>query len=185
MLTYFQRYKMRIELDQLSKFDLSLPAKISMVPYSDELVRAHARVKHESFQQELDAIVFPCLGLADGCLKLMNDIRRRSNFVPEATFLATLKMHNHETATPVGTIQGMRLNNYEGSIQNIGVIPEARGKGIGRLLIHYALQGFYSVGCRYVDLEVTTHNTGAVRLYKSIGFQIAQTVFKASEVPGV
>lgn len=185
MLTYFQRYKMRIELGQTPEFDLSLPAKITMLPYSDDLVRTHARVKHESFQQELDAIVFPCLGQADGCLKLMNDIRRRPNFVPEATYLATLKIDGAENPVPVGTIQGMRLNNYEGSIQNIGVIPDARGKGIGRWLIYYALQGFASVGCRYVDLEVTTHNTGAIRLYKSIGFEIAQTVFKASEVPGI
>ncbi len=52
----------------------------------------------------------------------------------------------------VGTIQGLRTNADLGSIQNIGVVPDFRGKGVGRELIRRALVGFREVGCRFVKL---------------------------------
>ncbi len=129
MLTYFKRYKMQFALGQLSDFNLNLPDNIRMFPWQEDLIRSHARVKHEAFRNELDAIVFPCLAQADGCLKLMNDIRKRSNFVPEATFLATQYCNQTGTMIPIGTIQGLRSSELEGSIQNIGVVPAMRGRG--------------------------------------------------------
>ncbi len=185
MLIYFKRYKMEFELDHLSDFDLTLPEDIRMIPWQEDLLRNHARVKHESFRNELDAILFPCLGQADGCLKLMNDIRKRGNFIPEATYLAAKVSAQTGALSPIGTIQGLRSAELEGSIQNVGVIPEFRGQGIAKQLLHYSLHGFLSAGCRKVTLEVTTHNTSAIRLYERVGFRTAKTVFKAAEVPGL
>ena len=84
---------------------------------------------------------------------------------------------------PVGTIQGLRLNAIEGAIQNVGVVPQFRGMGVGRELIQLALQGFREIGCAKVNLEVTIHNTGAIRLYESVGFRYIETVFKVGNVP--
>ena len=51
---------------------------------------------------------------------------------------------------------------------------------IERLAINrQALEGFYQVGLRRAYLEVTAENSGAVRLYRSVGFRRAKTLYKA------
>jgi len=112
----------------------------------------------------------------------MRDISLRDNFVPEATWLAMADPEG-KPEVPVGTIQGLRLNAIEGAIQNVGVVPLFRGMGLGRELIQRALQGFRDTGCLKVNLEVTIHNTGAIRLYESMGFRYVETVFKVGNVP--
>ena len=183
MLTYFERYQMRYEIGQTPLVPSAPDGSVHMLPWRDDLVRSHAWVKYRAFCHEIDAIVFPCLAQSDGCLKLMNDIRGRSNFVPEATLLAAVRCPNTGTFQPVGTIQGLRSNPQDGAIQNVGIIPEYRGRGIAAALLRAAIAGFEAVGCRRVHLEVTTQNTAAIRLYERCGFQCVATVFKASEVP--
>ena len=111
----------------------------------------------------------------------MRDISLRSNFVPEATWLAMAHLEG-KPEVPAGTIQGLRLNAIEGAIQNVGVVPQFRGMGLGSELIQRALQGFRDIGCTKVNLEVTIHNTGAIRLYESFGFRYIETVFKVGHV---
>ena len=56
-------------------------------------------------------------------------------------------------------------------IQYLGVIPEARRKGIGRALSERALHVSARVGADYLGLSVDVRNQPAIRLYKSLGFQ--------------
>ena len=93
----------------------------------------------------------------------MRDISLRANFVPEATWLAIADPEG-KPEVPAETIQGLRLNTKEGAIQNVGVLPQFRGMGLGRELLQLSLQGFREAGCCKVNLEVTIHNTGAIRL---------------------
>jgi ribosomal protein S18 acetylase RimI-like enzyme len=85
--------------------------------------------------------------------------------------------------TPAGTIQGLRLDGKLGAIQNVGVVPAFRGRGIGQSLLRLALRGFRDSGCTEVQLEVTVHNLGAIRLYESMGFRYTNTVFKVGNIP--
>jgi ribosomal protein S18 acetylase RimI-like enzyme len=155
---------------------------ISLLPWSKSLVRDHAKAKFESFRDEMDASVFPCLGRKDGCLQLMNDLASRNDFVPESTWLAVHQATGDKNSLPVGTIQGLRVDREHGSIQNIGIIPSFRGLGIGSTLIIKALAGFAAVGCKTASLEVTVQNFGAIRLYEKLGFRRADVVFKVGEV---
>jgi ribosomal protein S18 acetylase RimI-like enzyme len=66
-----------------------------------------------------------------------------------------------------------------GAIQNLGVVPEHRGRGLGRALVHQALIGFRDSGLDRAYLEVTAENQGAVVLYRSLGFRRAKTLYKA------
>ena len=113
----------------------------------------------------------------------MRDIAKRENFVPESTWLAVQRDQQDRFGLAVGTIQGLRVSADFGAIQNIGVLPSFRGMGVGRELIRRNLIGFRDVGCRKVQLEVTIHNFGAIRLYESMGFRRAETVFKIGNVP--
>ncbi len=183
-LTYFKRFRMEFDLSRPSPDTPVVPAGYELLPYSSELLREHATAKFLSFRSELDANVFPCLGRRDGCLRLMREITSRSGFVPEATWLCRFREPSSGRAEPVGTIQGLQIEGW-GAVQNLGIDPEHRGKGLGSILLTRAIDGFRSVGLRRMHLEVTTDNTAAIRLYERMGFKTAQVVYKAAEVAGV
>ena len=52
----------------------------------------------------------------------------------------------------------------------MGVLKEERNKGIGKALIEAMVNWAKSTGVRRVELSVASHNIGAIRLYKSLGF---------------
>lgn len=159
-----------------------LPETVQLLPWSANLVRDHAKVKFESFRDEMDVSLFPCLGRKDGCIQLMKDLVARKDFVPEATWLAVYQSPTDRRTVPIGTIQGLRTADNEGAIQNIGIVPGYRGLGLGTALLWQTLTGFTHAGCRIASLEVTVHNSSAIRLYERIGFQKTCTVFKVGEV---
>lgn len=171
-ITYYKRFRMEVDLDLLGR-PSALPRPFRWVPWDEHLLTAHADVKFDCFRDELDAHVFPCLGERQGCLRLMREIRRKPGFLPQATWLID---------GPDGycaTIQGVADRSLFGAIQNVGVVPEYRNMGLGRALVRKALDGFAAAGLRKAYLEVTAENDGAVRLYRTIGFRKAKTLYKA------
>ncbi|HEX2296491.1 MAG TPA: GNAT family N-acetyltransferase [Actinomycetota bacterium] len=59
-----------------------------------------------------------------------------------------------------------------GWIQYLGTVPEARGRGLGRLLLLHGFAGFHDDGARRVQLTVSSANVPAARaLYESAGMQ--------------
>ncbi|SMP56096.1 hypothetical protein SAMN06265222_10586 [Neorhodopirellula lusitana] len=185
-MTYFRRYRMELKLDS---FDASWDqerletAGYSLVSFDEGLIREHAQAKFQSFRCEMDADVFPCLGRRDGCLLLMREISARATFVPGATWLVRYQERPGGRTMPVATVQGIEQDGW-GAIQNLGVIPEHRGRGLGRLLMQRAATGFQAAGLSKMNLEVTTANTSAVRLYEQLGFSRAKVVYKACEIAG-
>ncbi|MDZ4849515.1 MAG: N-acetyltransferase [Pirellulaceae bacterium] len=159
-----------------------LPDGVRLLSWSSALVRDHAHVKYESFRNEIDANVFPCLARKDGCLQLMKDLSRRKDFVAEATWLAVYRTASSEKWVPIGTIQGLRTDKSSGAIQNLGIIPAFRSLGLGSILLGKSLAGFALLGCLNVSLEVTVQNSAAIRLYERLGFRRVETVFKIAEV---
>lgn len=71
----------------------------------------------------------------------------------------------------VGFCLGERYGD-NGWIQYLGVVPEGRGRGLGRLLLMRGLAGFYDDGVRRVELTVSSENVPAARaLYDSAGMR--------------
>ena len=180
-LIFFKRYRMEFWLENLYERPI-LPDGFQVLPWDDSLLDAHANAKYQSFRNELDANVFPCLGEREGCRRLMRDITFMSWFQPKATWLVTAANPNGRKSIPCGTVQGLKVSETNGSIQNIGVDPSYRGKGIGRLLLWLALDGFRRSGLQAVNLEVTARNVEALRLYQRVGFQIVRTIYKTIEI---
>lgn len=58
----------------------------------------------------------------------------------------------------------------EAELANIAVVPEARGRGLGRRLLDAALDEAAAAGAHAVYLEVRASNTPAQQLYASAGF---------------
>jgi GNAT superfamily N-acetyltransferase len=180
-LRYHKRFQMELDLRRWRRQALALHADYRLRPWSDDLMRDHAEVKYHSFRDELDAVVFPCLGELESCLRLMHEIRDRDGFVPEATWLAQYVGAGRHRVESCGTIQAIRISRARANIQNIGVTPLHRGRGIGAALILTALAGLQHVGVTRVALEVTAVNDSAVRLYRRLGFRSTKTVYKAIE----
>jgi len=83
---YFKRFRMEFDLTR-GRLGPDLPAGFRMVRWNAALIDAHARTKYACFRDEIDAIVFPCLGDLEGCRRLMREISNKSGFSPCATWL--------------------------------------------------------------------------------------------------
>jgi [ribosomal protein S18]-alanine N-acetyltransferase len=64
----------------------------------------------------------------------------------------------------------------KGHIISIAVLEEHRSKGTGTKLIQQALQAVRSDSGKEAYLEVRVTNTGAIELYKRIGFRVVSTL---------
>ena len=72
---------------------------------------------------------------------------------------------------PVGVILVAR-RGWSSRIAAMSVAPKARGQGVGRLMLLEMLEAARERHDRQVLLEVFEQNPNAVRLYRSVGFQI-------------
>jgi ribosomal protein S18 acetylase RimI-like enzyme len=172
---YFKRHRMELDLRHPVP-PAELPPGFSWHPWDAGVLDVHARVKFCCFAGETDAAVFPCLGTIEGCRDLMSAIVSRPGFCPGATWLVV------GGDGPVGTVQGLIDASRHGGIQNLGVVPDCRGLGIGRALLLKALAGFKAVGVRRSFLEVTAANVAAVRMYRQLGFRSYKTLYREVEV---
>jgi hypothetical protein len=179
--TYFKRYRMEIDLQKVPLDSPQLPKGYSWQAWNPDHLDRHAMAKYESFRSEIDAKVFPCLGVFDGCRRLMFEISHRDNFLPEATWLIVHDSNQSGRTLDCGIIQGLVQAGGIGAIQNVGVVPEHRRLGLGRALVLKALIGFRDAHLIRAYLDVTARNSTAVNLYRDIGFQLARTSYKAVE----
>jgi ribosomal protein S18 acetylase RimI-like enzyme len=176
MPTYFKRFRMELDL-RLPRPRPELPNGFRWFPWSHELLEAHAQVKFQCFAGETDAIVFPSLSHMSGCRDLMTAIISRPGFCSAATWLI------HDGEEMVGTVQGLLDSARFGGIQNLGVVPERRGAGLGLALLLKALDGFAAVGAKRAFLEVTARNEPAVRMYRRLGFRCYKTIYREVRIP--
>jgi ribosomal-protein-alanine N-acetyltransferase len=58
-------------------------------------------------------------------------------------------------------------------INNVAVLPEYRGRGMGSAVLRHVLQEARRLGASRATLEVRGSNTGARRLYERLGFHVA------------
>lgn len=196
--TYFKRFRMEVDLRRpptgLAGADgrrvrpADLPAGFFWVPWQDSLLDTHAQVKACCFVDETDSLVFPCLGSLVGCRELMWAIRSRPGFCPAATWLvgAAVAQPWDGPGPPggcVATVQGVIDETGAGAVQNVGVLPEYRGRGIGRALVLKAAAGFAAAGARRAFLEVTARNDPAVRMYRDLGFRNSRTIYRGVMLP--
>ncbi len=65
-----------------------------------------------------------------------------------------------------------RIGGGEAEILTIGVRPEARGQGLGRLLLEAAAAHAAAFGAEALFLEVAEDNRSALRLYETSGFYL-------------
>jgi mycothiol synthase len=85
-----------------------------------------------------------------------------------------------------GRCVGFCRNEYvgkEGEIGVLGVVPEARGIGLGRALLRWGTRFFGARGEANVTLRVDGENESALALYRGEGFEVTRTRDMWSLVP--
>jgi GNAT superfamily N-acetyltransferase len=180
--TYFKRFRMEIDLGRPLFPAPPLAPGYTLKPWTEALLEPHAQTKYRCFRWEIDADVFPALAHVDGCRRLMHEITRADRFVAPATWLVEYADPFGLETEFCGTIQGIRTRSDLGAVQNVGVAPQHRGRGLGTALLYRSIVGFREAGIKRVSLEVTARNQAAQRLYQRLGFRRIKTVYKTAEV---
>ena len=85
---------------------------------------------------------------------------------PTAFFLAA----EDDTGELLG-YAGMHVVCGEGYIDNVAVFPQARRRGVGRLLVQSLVQWLREHEGFFLTLEVRPSNEPAISLYGSLGFE--------------
>ncbi len=176
--TTWKRLRMQLDLRQHGRGPVALPPGYHWMPWRSLLIDRHAQVKWRSFRDDLDGQVFRCLSRSEGCASLMREIAAQKTFCPEATWLVIYQPEPDWPPADVGTIQGILRTGGVGAVQNVGVVPEHRGQGLGKCLLQQAINGFLRCGMDTAALEVTALNETAVRLYLRMGFDVHEVLYR-------
>ena len=77
--------------------------------------------------------------------------------------------------SPVAAFCAFWLVFDEIHINNVAVLPQYRGQGMGTALMEHVLTEARRLGARRATLEVRASNHAALRLYERLGFYVAAT----------
>ncbi len=143
------------------------PVGVRIVPWPDDRDEEILRVKNAAFADHWGSTPTP--------LHSWNSMVRGFGSYPEQSFVAlnagdrvVAYSLNHRTPSD-DEILGRR----DAWIDNLGTLPEWRGRGIASALIIRSMHAFATAGLTHACLGVDKDSlTGAIRLYKSLGFVV-------------
>ncbi len=143
-----------------------LEAQLSWIRYTRETHPLFAGTIARTYQNSLD-----CPGLNG--LRDMEDIiaghKSSGEFDPSLWFLLTDSAANKE---PLGVLLLSVMPRHEAmELVYVGLIPEARGRALGSLLIRQALAVTAASNLPKLSLAVDAGNSPALKLYHRHGFQ--------------
>jgi ribosomal protein S18 acetylase RimI-like enzyme len=157
-----------------------LPAGITWQGWSPELAATHAVLLYEGFRGEDDATLLRSLSTLEGCSNLMDRTVECEGFLPDAAWLA-LSSRVSGPSVPCAAIQVVRLSQSTVRVMNLAVLPEFRGRGIGRAILCRALRNCRSLGFQRAQLDVTASNAVALGLYASLGFKRRNVFYEPTD----
>jgi len=128
-----------------------------IITWQDEYLDEWLRIRKVVFGGEYDEARFHA------------EFRDRQDFEPEGWYFL---QHNDEFVGITGAVICFELDGTlrGGVIEWVATLPEYRGKGLGRALMHAALNHFYQNDIDPVTLITQMCRTAAVGLYESLGF---------------
>ncbi|MEO7135455.1 MAG: ribosomal protein S18-alanine N-acetyltransferase [Vicinamibacterales bacterium] len=85
---------------------------------------------------------------------------------PDVCFIYVLRIPEH----PVAAFCAFWLVADQAHVNNLAVVPELRGRGLGTQLLEAVISKAADLGATVVTLEVRESNKPALQLYRSAGF---------------
>jgi [ribosomal protein S18]-alanine N-acetyltransferase len=139
-------------------------------PWTELVQPAFAAVLAVSFSDSVDLENYPRLASRDGCLSILKEISESPNYLASGSWLA---LFNKE---PAGAILASRSpDGSTGLINIVAVAPRHRRNGIGSHLVSKTLWVFRDHRIQLALLRVNRNNRGALRFFRSIGLQAAES----------
>ncbi len=135
----------------------------------DSLKQLWMRLAREMF--ETGYFIIPSEANAEKWVRFI-----REGLAEEKSFLLVAR----SDGKPVGFVQGsvpkfpLEVSEPAGTIDNLYVLPEFRGRGIGKKLMAEGLKTLKTRGVKAVRLSVLKENRVAIKLYEKLGFKIYQ-----------
>jgi ribosomal protein S18 acetylase RimI-like enzyme len=103
------------------------------------------------------------------------EAKRRENWRTGSLLLRQMRLGILSKLSPLLKVNGVvgMVGSEEYYISNIAIYPEYRAAGIGTRLIFVVEEEAKKGGAGRVTLDVEVENTGAARLYKRLGYSVA------------
>lgn len=74
-------------------------------------------------------------------------------------------------------------DGHRGWLYAVGVLPDCRRSGAGRLLVESAMKAFADIGCIKVNLQIRSTNTEVAAFYRSVGFEVEDRLSMGRFIP--
>ncbi|HLI63301.1 MAG TPA: GNAT family N-acetyltransferase [Terriglobales bacterium] len=179
----FQRYRRLFLALQLRGGEtrrgllLPLPPEIVVRPWIDQDYQPAASTITVAYRGHIDSEINDQYRTHAGSIRFLNNIVRFPGcgvFDAESSFVAV----HRPTNAMVGLILCSRVRQDVGHVTQVCLLPEYRRQGIGENLLACTANALRRRNCSLLSLTVTEMNSGAVDLYKRLGF-VEMSVFDA------
>jgi len=146
-----------------------LPPGLAVHPWSSAWFQEAGKLIHRAYLGHADGHINDQYATLEGCLRFLHNIVR---FPGCGVFDndASLDIHDQESGVLLGLLLCSRVRADVGHITQICVLPEHRGRGLARALLHQSAAALSKHGAQSISLTVTAGNTSAVALYQKLGF---------------
>jgi ribosomal protein S18 acetylase RimI-like enzyme len=121
---------------------------------------AFAEVFRRTLEGSADCVELPPSGDSDACMRAFD---QRGEHAPEDFALL------EGDAGPSGILLVVAVSG-NAEIAYLGVVPEARGRGLAKLLVARAFERAAARGARVLTVAVDSRNAAALALYRAGGF---------------
>lgn len=147
----------------------SPPKDIELRPWNERDYQPAAALITAAYRGHVDAEINDQYRSLSGSLRFLNNIVRFpgcGTFDPAGSFVAV----HRKLGNLIGAILCSRVRDDVGHVTQVCVLPEFRAQSIGKMLMTTAAASLARRGFSSLSLTVTEANTGAVELYKKLGF---------------
>jgi GNAT superfamily N-acetyltransferase len=147
----------------LFTYQPSRPATVlSIQTYTPARHASFSRIVERTYVGTLDC---PILARIRGGDESLEAHRATGQFVPNAWRI--YRENDHDVGVLI-LAEHPERDTWE--VAYLGVVPDARGRGLGRAILHDALTLARESGRSTIEIAVDSANTPALRLYRSLGF---------------
>ncbi|MGH9639405.1 MAG: GNAT family N-acetyltransferase, partial [Bryobacteraceae bacterium] len=155
-----------------------LPAELELRAWREEDLNPAAHLISEAYRGHPDSLINDQYRSVHGALRFLHNIVRYSGCGVFSTQVSRVvaDRRSHEM---IALILGSRVSPQSGHITQICVHPLYRRRGLARMLLAVAANGFFRQGAQEISLTVTEANTNAIELYRDEGYETAH-IFDAA-----
>ncbi len=170
--TGFQRHPrlfMVLPLGKAPSEPSPIHADIEVRPWAESYYQPSAAVITAAYRGHVDAQINDQYHTLSGSLRFLNNIVRFPGcgvFDAESSFVAL----DRRTKNLIGLILCSRVRGDVGHVTQVCVLPEYRSRRIGESLLAATVLNLRKRNFNSLSLTVTETNSGAVALYRRLGF---------------